>query len=94
MYGAQGALFANLYPVNVRYSGLSATQQIGATLGGGLSPLIGTSLLALGSGHWEFLLIYVVAVAVISSLAASRLGAGEAKDTTLSAPVGVRADRA
>lgn len=53
MYGVQGALFSNLYPVNVRYTGLSMTQQIGATLGGGLSPMIGTALLAANGGHWN-----------------------------------------
>lgn len=78
MYGAQGALFANLYPVNVRYTGLSVTQQIGATLGGGLSPLIGTSLLAVGNGHWSWLIAYCAGVAILSSLAASRLRRGEA----------------
>jgi MHS family shikimate/dehydroshikimate transporter-like MFS transporter len=77
MYGAQGALFANLYPVNVRYTGLSVTQQIGATLGGGLSPLIGAALLTAGHGHWGWLAVYCVAVALVSSLAASRLRNGE-----------------
>jgi MFS family permease len=77
MYGAQGALFANLYPVNVRYTGLSVTQQIGATLGGGLSPLIGAALLTAGHGHWGWLAVYCVAVALLSSLAASRLRNGE-----------------
>lgn len=78
MYGAQGALFSNLYPVNVRYTGLSVTQQVGATLGGGLSPLIGTALLAVGGGHWSWLIVYCVGVAVVSGLAASRLRQGEA----------------
>ncbi|MFF2729812.1 MFS transporter [Streptomyces sp. NPDC058008] len=78
MYGAQGALFSNLYPVNVRYTGLSVTQQIGATLGGGLSPLIGTALLAVGDGHWSWLIAYCVGVAVVSGLAATRLRQGEA----------------
>ncbi|MGY5003259.1 MFS transporter [Streptomyces griseus] len=77
MYGAQGALFSNLYPVNVRYTGLSVTQQIGATLGGGLSPLIGTALLSVGGGHWSWLIVYCVGVAVLSGLAASRLRQGE-----------------
>ncbi|MFI6699725.1 MFS transporter [Streptomyces sp. NPDC050509] len=77
MYGAQGALFSNLYPVNVRYTGLSLTQQIGATLGGGLSPLIGTALLSAGGGHWSWLIVYCVGVAVLSGLAASRLRQGE-----------------
>ncbi|RZD71126.1 MFS transporter [Streptomyces albidoflavus] len=77
MYGAQGALFSNLYPVNVRYTGLSVTQQVGATLGGGLSPLIGTALLSAGGGHWSWLVAYCVAVAAVSGLAASRLRQGE-----------------
>ena len=77
MYGAQGALFANLYPVKVRYTGLSLTQQIGATLGGGLSPMIGATLLAVGGGHWVWLIVYCVGVAAMSSLAATRLKQGE-----------------
>jgi MFS family permease len=77
MYGGQGALFANLYPVNVRYTGLSVTQQIGATLGGGLSPLIGAALLTAGHGRWGWPAVYCVAVALVSSLAASRLRNGE-----------------
>lgn len=77
MYGAQGALFGNLYPVNVRYTGLSMTQQIGATLGGGLSPIIGTALLAAGDGHWSYIVAYCVGVALMSSLAAYFLRRGE-----------------
>ncbi|MEV0353977.1 MFS transporter [Nonomuraea sp. NPDC050680] len=77
MYGAQAALFANLYPVQVRYTGLSVTQQVGATLGGGLAPLAGTALLAAGGGHWTWLVVYMIAIAALSSLAASRLGSGE-----------------
>lgn len=80
MYGAQAALFSNLYPVAVRYTGLSVTQQVGATLGGGLSPLIGTALLAIGSG-WPPLLIYVIGVAAISSVAAFQLRRGESADS-------------
>jgi MHS family shikimate/dehydroshikimate transporter-like MFS transporter len=77
MYGAQAALFANLYPVQVRYTGLSVTQQVGATLGGGLAPLAGTALLAAGGGHWTWLVVYMIAIAALSSLAAGRLGSGE-----------------
>lgn len=89
MYGAQGALFSNLYPVNVRYTGLSVTQQVGATLGGGLSPLIGTALLSAGGGHWSWLIAYCVGVAVVSGLAASRLRQGEVD----AAPDAVTADQ-
>ncbi|GAA2896434.1 MFS transporter [Pseudonocardia halophobica] len=79
MYGAQAALFANLYPVSVRYTGLSVTQQVGATLGGGLAPLAGTALLAVGGGHWTWLVVYAIGIAVVSSIAASRLTWGEAR---------------
>lgn len=78
MYSTQGALFANLYPVNVRYTGLSLTQQVGATLGGGLSPLLGASLLAAADGHWRYVIIYCMGVALVSSIAASPLRRGEA----------------
>lgn len=77
MYGAQGALFANLYPVNVRYTGLSATQQIGATLGGGLSPTIGAAALAAVGGHWSLVAGYCILVALVSSGAAVYLRAGD-----------------
>lgn len=79
MYGAQAALFANLYPVAVRYTGLSITQQVGATLGGGLAPLAGSALLAVGGGHWTWLVAYAIGIALLSSLAASRLRTGEAR---------------
>jgi MFS family permease len=77
MYGAQGALFSNLYPVNVRYTGLSLTQQLGATLGGGLSPTIGAALLAAAGGGWGWVAVYCVVVALISSIAATQLKRGE-----------------
>ena len=86
MYGAQAALFANLYPVPVRYTGLSVTQQVGATLGGGLAPLAGTALLALGDGHWIWLVGYAVGIAALSSLAAARLSWGEAHHVHQSTP--------
>jgi len=81
MYGAQGALFGNLYPVDIRYTGLSITQQVGATLGGGLSPLIGTALLAAAGGGWGWLVLYCVAVALVSSVAAVGLRSGESRYT-------------
>lgn len=79
MYGAQAALFANLYPTRVRYTGLSATQQFGATLGGGLSPLIGASLLTAGDGGWHWVAVYAVGIALLSSVAAARLVWGESR---------------
>ncbi|WP_044561139.1 MFS transporter [Azospirillum sp. B4] len=46
MYGPQAALFAELFPVEVRYSGASLGYQIGSVVGGGLAPIIATALFA------------------------------------------------
>lgn len=46
MYGPQAALFAELFPVEVRYSGASLGYQLGAVIGGGFAPIIATALFA------------------------------------------------
>lgn len=46
MYGPQAALFAELFPRSVRYSGASLGYQIGAVFGGGFAPIIATALFA------------------------------------------------
>ena len=44
MYGPQAALFAELFPRELRYSGASLGYQIGTVVGGGLAPIIATAL--------------------------------------------------
>ncbi len=44
MYGPQAALFAELFPVEIRYSGASLGYQIGSVFGGGFAPIIATAL--------------------------------------------------
>ena len=46
MYGPQAALFAELFPKSVRYSGASLGYQLGAIIGGGFAPIIATALFA------------------------------------------------
>jgi MFS family permease len=46
MYGPQAALFAELFPKSVRYSGASLGYQIGAVVGGGFAPIVATALFA------------------------------------------------
>lgn len=46
MYGPQAALFAELFPKHLRYSGASLGYQIGAVFGGGFAPIIATGLYA------------------------------------------------
>ncbi len=46
MYGPQAALFGELFPTRLRYSGASFSYQTGAILGGAFAPLIATALIA------------------------------------------------
>lgn len=46
MYGPQAALFAELFPVELRYSGASLGYQLGSVVGGGLAPIVATALQA------------------------------------------------
>jgi metabolite-proton symporter len=46
MYGPQAALFAELFPVEIRYSGASLGYQLGAVFGGAFAPIIATALFA------------------------------------------------
>ncbi|MFE3229784.1 hypothetical protein [Nocardia sp. NPDC059228] len=48
MLGPLAAAFTEAFDVRVRYSGLSLGYQLGAVLGGGLVPLVGTALV-----HWS-----------------------------------------
>jgi metabolite-proton symporter len=45
-YGPQPALFAELFPPELRYSGASVGYQLGAIFGGGFAPMIATALIA------------------------------------------------
>ena len=65
VYGAQGAYFSELFPARIRYSGLSLVQQLGPILGGGLSPLIATALLAEYVASW--VAGYMVAMALFAA---------------------------
>lgn len=78
MYGPQAALFAELFPPEVRYSGASLGYQIGSVFGGGLAPIIATLLLAhFGSSH--AIAFYLAAMCVISFLCTWFLGGRAAR---------------
>lgn len=67
VFGAQGALYSELFPARIRYSGLSLVQQIGPILGGGLSPLLATTLLA-EFGGVPTVIAYMVLMAAVSAV--------------------------
>ena len=81
MFGPEGSFFAELFDTRVRFSGVSVGKQIGTVLGGGLAPLIGTSLLAWSNGSILPVVLYFVTLAVFAFVAA--VMAHETKDRTL-----------
>jgi MFS family permease len=69
-YGPQSALYAEMFPVNVRYSGVSIGYAIGAILGGAFAPLI-AELLLTETGTTVAIGIYIAGLAAISLVAVS-----------------------
>lgn len=65
-YGAQGAMFSELFPTQVRYSGASLGYAIGAVLGGGLTPLVAAWLLNLRDGSPWLVAAYIAFLALLS----------------------------
>lgn len=81
MFGPQSAFLAELFGVHVRYSGVALGHSLGAILGGGLAPLIATSLLAARGGDPLLVSIYVCALGVFTLftlIAAARFLRGRA----------------
>lgn len=73
MYGPQAALFAELFPVDVRYSGASLGYQVGSVVGGGFAPIIATALYA----HYQSTLsisLYLCAMCAVSFFSIVALG--------------------
>jgi len=69
-YGAQSALFAGLFPTNVRYSGSSLAYAFGAILGGGFAPFIATWLVLktqTGVSVGVYMLV-MVAISLVASI--------------------------
>jgi hypothetical protein len=81
MFGPEGSFFAELFETRVRFSGVSVGKQIGTVLGGGLAPLIGTSLVAWSHGSTLPVVFYFVALAVFAFVAT--LMAHETRGRTL-----------
>ena len=65
MYAPQAALFAELFTVEVRYSGASLGYQTGAIFGGGFAPIIAGALLA-STGSSMAIGVYMAVLCTIS----------------------------
>lgn len=73
MYGPQAALFAEMFPRHIRYSGASLGYQIGTVFGGGFAPIIATALFAEFASSVA-ISIYLAAVCAISLACIIALG--------------------
>ncbi|WP_051158933.1 MFS transporter [Tsukamurella sp. 1534] len=69
-YGPQAAYFAELFPLEVRYSGASLGYAIGAVLGGGLTPLIAAAALDAAGGRPWWVAGYLALISAITAAAA------------------------
>jgi MFS family permease len=68
-YGAQGTLYASLFPTRIRYTGLSTVYQLSGVYASGITPMILTALIAVGNKTPWLACAYLVGTAVISVIA-------------------------
>jgi metabolite-proton symporter len=64
MYGPQAAFLAEMFPVRVRYSGMSLAAQVASILAGALSPTIATALQA--AYGYRSIAAYLMVMAVVT----------------------------
>ncbi|MDN5914078.1 MAG: MFS transporter [Pseudonocardia sp.] len=72
MYGPQAALYAEMFPADVRYSGASLGYQLASVLAGGLAPFIMASLLAVTGASWSVAL-YIIGTAAVTFVAVATI---------------------
>jgi MFS family permease len=76
IYPTMFALYSAQFPPGVRYSGMSLGVQIAAAIGGGLAPIIATTLIAT-TGSTLSIGVYLSALAILASACAFAMRAPE-----------------
>ena len=69
-YGPQASLYAEMFPANVRYSGVSIGYALGAILGGAFAPMIAEALIGATGQSWT-IGVYIALAALISLVGVS-----------------------
>jgi len=69
LYGITGVFLAELFPVRLRYSGISLGYQVAGLLGGGFAPIVATALVR-WSGGASWPVATYLAVTALTSLVA------------------------
>ncbi|MEU3270534.1 MFS transporter [Saccharomonospora sp. NPDC006951] len=68
-YGVMPTFFTHIFPIGVRYTGMSIGYTLGTVLGSGLAPIVATFLLD-QTGSWLAIALYMSATGVLSFVAA------------------------
>jgi MFS family permease len=71
-YGPQAALYAEMFPAKVRYSGVSIGYALGAILGGAFAPAIAAWIIGTYGQSWR-IGIYIAVLSLISLIAVSTI---------------------
>lgn len=69
-YGPQSALYAEMFPARVRYSGVSIGYAFGSIIGGAFAPMIAQLLLNETGMSWT-IGVYIAGIAIVSFIAVS-----------------------
>ncbi len=69
-YGPQAALYAEMFPAKVRYSGVSIGYALGAILGGAFAPMIAEALMTSTGQSWT-IGVYIAIAAIVSLIGVS-----------------------
>lgn len=92
IYGPQAAWFAEQFPTDLRYSGVSLGYQVGSIFSNGLTPLLAVVLVELGGGSPWILCVFIGLYAVLTTIAAIFAKDGGADDVELAASDDVEAE--
>lgn len=69
-YGPQAALYAEMFPAEVRYSGISIGYSLGSILGGAFAAMIAQWIISATGQSW-IVGVYVIGMALVSFIAVS-----------------------
>lgn len=78
-YGPMCAMYAEMFPIEVRYSGVSIGYAIGTILGGAFAPMV-AQLLINATGWSPSIGLYIIALSAISLVTVSTVKDGRNKD--------------
>jgi metabolite-proton symporter len=74
IYGPEAALFCELFPTRVRYTGISFVYQFSGIFSSGITPIVATALLKQGNGAPWLICAYTVFAGVVSAISAWWIG--------------------